>query len=426
MGDLGLDTELDHLRRVLTEGGDINDEDSYGRTRLRRAVAWPDLPVVKLLVELGVDIHAKDKDGRQAIHHAAHWSQAGSLPGSFDARVEIIEVLLAAGADLDALDDNGDTPLSLASSNGRASSVQYLLHRGANPLLYGTYGCITPEYIIDFFCNLDELDAASTLQRVMGNINEKGEDGYALIHRAAWLGSAPAVLGLLMAGAQPNSCGRHGLRPLHFTAELMNHPNGANAINALVRLGADVNAKNAAGYTPLLIAARNGSPPAVRILLKHGADAFIPGDDGYSPLHYAFALMGHPEGKAAIEALLRLGLSVDSVKDRLTPLLRAAFRGSTSAVHILLKRAVPTAFCHFDSNLVQFAAELMRDGDEACAETISVLLRTGTKSTEALYEFAVSVFSFPLLKVLIEEGPLVRCIPCRLIPTQTIYPLSRI
>ncbi|KDQ17154.1 hypothetical protein BOTBODRAFT_105744, partial [Botryobasidium botryosum FD-172 SS1] len=103
-----------------------------GRTRLRRAVGWPDAPIVRFLVDLGVDVKAKDKDGRQALHHAAYWSQAGPIPGSFDSRPEIMQILLDAGADLEAKDKYGDTPLSLASKNGRASSVRFLLERGAN------------------------------------------------------------------------------------------------------------------------------------------------------------------------------------------------------------------------------------------------------------------------------------------------------
>ncbi|KDQ07604.1 hypothetical protein BOTBODRAFT_119830, partial [Botryobasidium botryosum FD-172 SS1] len=103
---------FEHLRRILSEeGGSIDDEDSMGRTRLRRAVGWPDAPLVRFLIDLGVDVHAKDKDGRQPLHHAAYWSQVGPIPGSFDSRPEIMQMLLDAGADLEAKDSHGDTPL---------------------------------------------------------------------------------------------------------------------------------------------------------------------------------------------------------------------------------------------------------------------------------------------------------------------------
>jgi ankyrin repeat protein len=64
---------------------------------------------------------------------------------------------------------------------------------------------------------------------------------------------------------------------------------------ALLDSGADVNARNDAGYTPLLCAARNGEGEAVRLLLERGADVNAQAEgDGATALHLAVC-GGHDE-----------------------------------------------------------------------------------------------------------------------------------
>ncbi|KDQ17158.1 hypothetical protein BOTBODRAFT_598930 [Botryobasidium botryosum FD-172 SS1] len=412
------DVQLGHLDRMLNgKDNDINDEDSNGRTRLRRAVGWPDLAIVRLLVSHDVDIHAKDKDGRQLLHHAAYWSQAGTVPGSFDSRPSIMQVLLDAGADLYAEDNYGDTPLSLACKHGRASSVRFLLEQYTKQQLTlketttstNGYSAI-PGYIVDFLKSGEESEAVAALLKQRDDF----DSGNVLLHRAAWLGCPTAVITLLKAGANPNSSGKQNFRPLHFAAELMSHQDGEIAISALINMGAKLDERNESGYTPLIVAASNGSPAAVRLLLNKGADPSIRGADGYGPLHYAFALMGRPESHGIIAALVGRGADVNAVgNDGMTPLLRAAFRGSTAAVQSLQDAgAIPMTWIRFDSDLVKLAAELMRDGDAACAATIGVILEGGTtaedksKLATALIKFGVSIRSFPFLEMLADKGRL--------------------
>ena len=91
----------------------------------------------------------------------------------------------------------------------------------------------------------------------------------------------PTVLGpLIEAGADLEAWNLHGLTPLQLAAYI--NPNPA-VIRALLEAGADVNARNYRGETPLHLAARNNANPAVlQVLLDAGADTEAVTDDGWT------------------------------------------------------------------------------------------------------------------------------------------------
>jgi uncharacterized protein len=62
------------------------------------------------------------------------------------------------------------------------------------------------------------------------------------------------------------------------------HGNDMNAVERLIKGGADVNAKNDYGTSPILEAALNGNTAIIERLLKAGADPNSAGPDGMTPL----------------------------------------------------------------------------------------------------------------------------------------------
>jgi ankyrin repeat protein len=75
---------------------------------------------VKLLIEHGVDVNAKDDGGQTALHCA-----------SFKDHPDIAEMLIEAGANLNARDANGMTPLSIALHAGSTVTEKVLEEHGA-------------------------------------------------------------------------------------------------------------------------------------------------------------------------------------------------------------------------------------------------------------------------------------------------------
>jgi len=194
-----------------------------------------------------------------------------------------------------------------AVKEGNAASVRQMLE--ANPALAGAraesgesavllsvyYGKDeVRELLLASGAPLDVFEAAAV--GVRGKVEEWlkkdaalarafSHDGFTPLHLAAFFGRAPVVELLLSRGAPVNEVSRNpsALRPLH-SAVAHRQPQVALEISrALVAAGADVNATQQGGWTPLHAAALHGNLPLVRLLLEAGATPAAKNDAGQTP-----------------------------------------------------------------------------------------------------------------------------------------------
>jgi len=206
---------------------------------LLKAAENGNLIKVQTALENGANPNAKNKDGLTPLYRAARGG-----------RVEIVKLLLERGADPNAKDNDGRTPLHIAVLNGRVEIVKLLLDRGANPNAKAT----------GFFFEVRTP-----------------------LHIAAEEGHVEIVRVLLKRGANPNTKDHDGRTPLHIAAK----EGHVEIVRVLLKRGANPNTKDHDGRTPLHIAADWGHVEIVKLLLMRGADPRIADNEGRIPLDYA-------------------------------------------------------------------------------------------------------------------------------------------
>ena len=185
------------------------------------AVKAGDAARMRALIDAGADVNAAEPDGATPLHWAA-----------YGADVEAARLLLEAGAVANTDNRYGVRPLSLACIAGSPGVVAALLDAGANP-------------------------------------NSTLTEGETALMTAARSGNVEVVELLLDAGAHVNPQEDWKGQTALMWAAAEGH---AAVIPALVRYGADIGARSKRGFTALLFAAREGRTGVVQTLLEAGAD----------------------------------------------------------------------------------------------------------------------------------------------------------
>jgi ankyrin repeat protein len=185
-----------------------------------------------------VNMNKGDGDGNTALHWAA-WREHEA----------VVQLLLQAGAAVNAKAVNGMTALHGAAGSGNEAVVQLLLQAGAA-------------------------------------VNAKAVNGWTALHGAVLSGNEAAVQLLLQAGAKAVNGGT----ALQGAAGSGNEA----VVQLLLQAGATVDAKTKGGGRALHRAARSGHEAVVQLLLQAGATVDAKGEYGWTALHEA-ARSGHEE-----------------------------------------------------------------------------------------------------------------------------------
>ncbi len=133
-------------------------------TPLHVAAHWGYPRIVALLIERGADVNAATSTQGFRPLHSATAAPAPYAPGDDESVVlELVDVLLDAGADVNARNTRGLTPLFNAAANGDVQVLQRMIDRGADPTL-AAYPDAAPEanagQTVLTFANKTALDLA--------------------------------------------------------------------------------------------------------------------------------------------------------------------------------------------------------------------------------------------------------------------------
>jgi cytohesin len=310
--------QLDRLRQALADGADVSARDDEGRTPLHVAVANGRAAAVDVLLDAGADPEAPvaSPPGSRPLHLACLPPEPGA-----DGDPKLVDRLLRAGVDADAADERGTTPLHLCAGWCDADLVERLVGRGARVGASDRNGR-TPLHVAvrrgappdpDVLLGAEDGPVPTVHARRAGDALARLED-------------VAVVEVLLVEGADPNAADRTGITPLHVAAECGN----TWAVRALLAHGATPSPRDEWQSTPLHLAA---DPAIVDALLDAGADREARDRDQATPLHRAVGA-GRSE---AVERLVAAGadlLAVDG--EGRTPLHLAAAAGRGLTVDLLL------------------------------------------------------------------------------------------
>ena len=188
--------------------------------QLLHAVKAGNQGTVRALIADGADVNAGEADGTTPLHWAAYSSE-----------LAIAELLVAAGASATVANRYGVLPLSLAAVGGNAAIIELLLAAGADP-------------------------------------NSVQGEGETALMTAARTGKPEAVEVLLEHGAYVNAVETWRGQTALMWAAAEGH---VGIIPTLLVYDADLHARSLGGYSALLFAAREGHIDVVETLLGAGA-----------------------------------------------------------------------------------------------------------------------------------------------------------
>ena len=181
---------------------------------------------------------------------------------------DVMEFLLARGADYDAGDDNGIAPLMHALAGRQISAMRLLLRTGAEPNIRDQQGR-TPLLCA---CERGSEEVVMLLLRYGAGVNCQGHDGRTPLSYAVTGANAEGLAGILIAqGVSLDTQDSSGRTPLSHACT---HRENEDVVKLLLDHGADANSSSTDGRSPLSYAAQYAREETVRVLLEAGADVF--------------------------------------------------------------------------------------------------------------------------------------------------------
>lgn len=369
---------IEKVQQYISNGKDINIKDSNQNTLLIYAITNGKNDIVDLLLNTPIDINERNAQGLSALMIASqknnitavNWLTTKDVyinakdKGNFSALMfasemgysEIVTKLLNKGAKIDEKNLKQETALTLAVKNNHVAVVKLLLQH--NP-----------------------------------------PKDYEALYIAAEKGHSSILQGLLQNNYDSKQCLTEAL--LRACLGSVDSP---DIVSELIKKGADVNAVDSAGNSPLLLAIRNQKPEVVKALVSSSANVNYKNlkSDNESPI----LLASKGKNTSIIEELIKAGANIESsYTDKTTPLMVAVNSENVEAINVLIKAGAKT-----NSTNSNGITPLMLAAQQKNLEIVKKLIVSGSKISttdnngETALIFAIKSNSLEIMQELTKKG----------------------
>ncbi|MCG8622940.1 MAG: ankyrin repeat domain-containing protein [Proteobacteria bacterium] len=319
--------EEDAARCLANFGANPNILNDSGFPLLFQAVLDQNATKVAILINSGADVNATDSNGLTALHWAGYVAVASNTATSNfnvginthstphlhflhliaeanafsvwrsnndsdtslqnnarEEALQIFDLLIDEGADVNAKDDNGITPLRIVVDGKDEEVAETLVIAGADSQIRGEDNLTIAELLFE----KDNLEGGKILNDIYEGDNDTATRITTPLHFAVSSGEVNVVEFLIKAEANVNIRDDDGITPLHLAVE----KNDVVTTEILIKANAKVNIRDDDGFTPLHLALIKNEAETAEILINEirnseEEDINARDRDGWTPLHYA-------------------------------------------------------------------------------------------------------------------------------------------
>ncbi|KAL7950547.1 ankyrin repeat-containing domain protein [Trichoderma barbatum] len=364
---------LNLVQLLLEHGAEANAIDSRKATPLHLAAWSSRIEIAKLLLQYGADTTAQDINSHYPLHHAITGNDitmvrllATKNPEQFKVysrsittlmtlsfkTVELMQLRLECGTDINLVDISGETILTAAVMVRHNEMVRFLIDNGADLEKRNIRGQTAV-----ILAAIQNPEALRILIKKGANLAAVDNDGLSALHFAAYWGSVDSARILLKNGANRELVNKTGSTPLLLLEDGETPLSAAirgghvKVVGLLLQNGSDPTVVLKSGLTPTIIASSSEQIQILDILLSYGANISISSQDGFTPLMAASMNLQMD----TIRYLLEKGADITAtdISSR-SALYYVITKGGSATIRLLLKSgadvsAATTFYGHLDA-----------------------------------------------------------------------------
>lgn len=317
-----LNEDFETVKKIMSSNIDVNNKGEDGFTLLMRAVDSSShkktevMEVINLLIKAGADVNAKND-----------WTDTAIMLVHYPYEAEKIKLLVDAGADINSKDKKGQTALMRTVYSHDKRKAKALLISGADIFIKDNYGVSPYLYVFTF----DHPDHIKPIVNEFKDIFEpqlQKAQQVENIWNAAATNNIEGLRKLLKTGLSVNTKDINGDTPLNFAVR-----NGQiKTVKFLLDSGADLTQTDIAGRNVLMLAINENQLEVVKLLLTTNININAKSKDENTALIYAC----DNKNVEIVKLLLAAGAQVNIYSKNSSALAQAVLYNEKQIVELLL------------------------------------------------------------------------------------------